>query len=68
MSKSKARFVSDDVLVTYREAAERLSVSYSTVRREVRDGKLLSVRVRGAVRIPLSEIQRSLNSQLGGAA
>ena len=65
MSKKQTAVVVDDVLITYREAAERLGVSYSTVRRDVRDRKLPCVRVRGAHRIPASAVAAIV---AGGAA
>ncbi len=58
-----------DVLLTDHDAAQRLGVSVSTVRRMRRDREIVTVRVRGAVRVPLSDVQRYLAAnRLGGAA
>jgi excisionase family DNA binding protein len=59
----------DDVLLTDQASADRLGVSLATVRRMRRDGELAFVRVRGAVRVPQSELQSYMAAnRLGGAA
>jgi excisionase family DNA binding protein len=45
-------------LLTPEVTARELSVSVRTVRRMLMDGELLSVTIRGLVRIPVSELER----------
>lgn len=45
------------------EAAERLGVSASTVRREIADGRLRAIRIRRLVRIHENEIARYIAQQ-----
>jgi len=53
-----------DVLLNDQATAERLGVSVSTVRRLRRDGELLSVKVRGSVRVPSSAVDRYLSDHV----
>jgi len=43
--------------LTQSEFAKRMNVTYITVRRWVRDGKVKSVTVAGKVRIPVEELK-----------
>ncbi|WP_425499840.1 excisionase family DNA-binding protein [Cerasicoccus fimbriatus] len=57
--------MSQDSLISKKEAAKRLVVSDSTINRMLRDRMLSKIKVRGCVRIPLAEIERILK---GGMA
>ncbi len=46
----------DAAYLTAAEAADRLGISLRTVRRRIADGSLASVRIGGAVRIPVSAL------------
>ena len=46
----------DAAFLTAAEAADRLGISQRTVRRRIADGSLASVRIGGAVRIPVSAL------------
>lgn len=48
----------EPMTVGLEEAARRLSVSASTVRRLVRSGQLLTVRIGGRVMVPMGELRR----------
>jgi excisionase family DNA binding protein len=44
--------------VTVQQAADRLGVSHSTVRREIADGRLLAWRVRGRIVVDEADVER----------
>jgi excisionase family DNA binding protein len=44
--------------LTFQEAGQMIGCSYWTIRREVADGKLRVVKIRGLSMIPMSEIER----------
>jgi excisionase family DNA binding protein len=44
--------------VTVQQAADRLGVSHSTVRREIADGQLLARRVRGRIVVDEADVER----------
>lgn len=49
--------------MTLADVASRLGVSVRTVEREIRDGRLRAIRVRGAVRILESDVTAYIASQ-----
>lgn len=48
----------DTRLITYRETAKRLGVSYTTVWRLIKDGEIEVVSVRGKNRVKLSSVMK----------
>jgi excisionase family DNA binding protein len=54
------------VLLNKREAADRLRVSIRTLDRLRAEGRIRAIKVRSAVRIADSEIQRFLSAQTKG--
>jgi excisionase family DNA binding protein len=50
--------------VTVQQAADRLGVSHSTVRREIADGQLLARRVRGRIVVDDADFARYLTASL----
>jgi excisionase family DNA binding protein len=48
----------DPLLVTYKEASAMLSISESTIKRRIREGKLRPVRNGGCARLRVADIQR----------
>ena len=53
----------EEIFYSIRSAADRANVSASTIRREIRDGRLSAFKVRGSVRIRKSHMDAWL---LGG--
>jgi len=53
----------NDKLLRKREVAERWSCSLRTVEREVQDGNLTRVKIRGGVRFRESEVNRLINGK-----
>jgi excisionase family DNA binding protein len=49
----------EDVAVTKAEAAARLNVSVRTIDRRIKDGTLPTVKLGGAIRIPISAVLRA---------
>jgi excisionase family DNA binding protein len=52
-----------DKLLRKKEVAERWACSLKTVEREVQDGNLTRVKVRGAVRFRESEVNKIINGK-----
>lgn len=57
------RSVKNEELLTNRAAAERLSVSVSTIKRMRYSGELPTIEVRGSRRIPLSAVESILRGE-----
>ncbi len=57
----------DRLLLTVPEAAEQLSLSLATAKRLIQTGELLSVKVRGARRVPAEAIREYLDELIGDA-
>jgi excisionase family DNA binding protein len=54
----------NDKLLRKREAAERLACSLRTLEREVQDGHLTRVKIRGGVRFRESEVNKMINGRI----
>jgi excisionase family DNA binding protein len=54
---------SNDKLLRKREVAERFACSLKTVEREVHDGRLTCVKIRGGVRFRESEVNKIINGR-----
>lgn len=52
----KPSISSEEIFYSIGQAAERANVSASTIRRAIRDGDLVSLKVRGSVRIRKSHM------------
>lgn len=52
-----------DKLLRKRDVAERFACSLKTVEREVQDGKLTRVKIRGGVRFRESEVNKIVNGR-----
>jgi excisionase family DNA binding protein len=58
MSMSVVRTPGPRLNLTRKEASQMLGCSYWTLVREIADGKIRTVKIRGLVMVPIAEIER----------
>ncbi len=55
--------VTSDRLIKKPEVAKRLACSFRTIEREVNEGRLTRIKIRGAVRFRESEVEKIISRQ-----